>query len=910
MQNYAVANERGESSPVTVSGGRVHPEERSVKLHAHGILRDLDVDQDGFINEGELMKHVVTAAAEHKQHELLKRVIFGMGIIIMFFTFVSMALTYAVIESTKETRMNDNDVMISVGTGDPAQCASADFVVINGALVPRDSQNDGDSVRRRMQTTGNYLEADSISALATRSVMQKRQLASTMPDAYFKELSWLEIQTDFGVSLSLKINAISRVMHSKAKCGTFLKLVTSAGILILDDVDIFYDDDVAGMMEEAGFVRFTKQSTTDVAPFGVSSKIPHTRRLDNIIYLNDPYVKHMRMVHDAPIRRLTSEGALEIIGFFNFIDNLPWTCSSVEKPDMPDVYSAEISILKKCKIIPDVGDNCLYTSRRFQTDMYGVTLVDGERYMPGTQWIYRTAETTAVVVSFPYHPNVSDVVLHFPSSGLTRSYQVQSDGQVTHCASATMETPIMRLPDDYIFAYIGLVENTNLRHFRISTKITEVGLDDNATVTTRYKSIDYYDDATTKYPELIVQEDGSLVEVKNMRTGDNALRFRDSGYAVTTRDFEFCVIAAEAAGSADGVQDLKNSTLTDPDNPENVARFAAIQSWDWTKPYPPAVAGVRSFSPEDLQYYVDLLVPTIPDPNDVNDTIYQPNTDWGFWALRTMNASREFREAKAMSRPNSTIEIMTSNFDPSSDTSLDADARHSVSIQDAADNDDPVWNRIWADEFKQGGRARAFAGGALYFRLDTRDSTIAVNVDVFSFAFQFYFGWKNGLQLYFTSGGCFKKVICGDGIIRGQGNNRANERSFGGTVKVYVDLFNAFGPVRNLIPEFIRNLGTREVFKVKYDYIPEYDGKIDGNRARYMSVLGTSVNAYTNAILQIKVKGQFRTYQEKYQGEWRPWIGDLRFFTILEVRDYDFPFGFSWDTKATWKVLDEDWRWR
>eukprot|EP01031_Cornospumella_fuschlensis_P032074 gene32074-38787_t len=897
MMRYASADEQGNTA--AARDIRTHPEERSVRVKAKGILAELDADHDGFVNEAELLKHVISASAEHKERQFLRKAVLAMALLLLMFTFVGMGLTYAVIEATKDTTTNDNDVLISVNSGDPVQCASTDFVVINGALVPRDGESE--SSLRRLQSTGDsYLDASSVSALATRQVMQKRQISSTMPDSYFKELQWLEIQTVVGATLSLKITAISRVMHNKAKCGTFLKLVTSAGVLILDDVDIYYDDEVADLLSEAGFVRFTKPTTAG-GTVPDTNRIPSTRRLSNIVYLDDEYVPHLMMVHDAPVRRLTSEGALTVIGFFNFIDSAPWTCSSVEKPDMPDIYSADINYLQKCLVVEGVGDICMFRNHGYETDMYGVIVLDGTRYASSIQKIYRSSSLTAVTVQHPHHPNVTEVFLHFPETNVARGFQIEPDGKVTHCSTSTMETPIMKLPDDYIFAYVGLVEGTNLRHFQISFKNSEI--ESNFTQS-RFSTIDYYDDATTKFPELIIQSDGSLVEISNFRSGSQALSFRDANFSVSTQDFRNCLIATEAVAVPQRVEELRNlSSAESYDESEHVELIAALQAWNWSVTYPPSVGSIHSFSGDDLQYYVDLLVPTIPDPDDEGFTLYQVNSDWAHWAVFALNASKVLLFQNSSSIPSGRLGY--SNV--SVPNAFQLTDMHSQNLP----ND--IWQYVWDNEKDIiAGTVVGDGWGSYYFNINPVKDTVIFLTEFKSFKISFFLGWKKGLKLYFTMGGCSPKAICGKGKISGEMDSSEGKNSIGGEVKVYFDIYKGIiKPLRKYmrmrfpIPSIIADLLTVDLLDMSYKYQPGQAGRIDGYDVRNVHTIGAT-GTLTFYPLRVRFVNRVRSYDARIRSKWGNGFGD---YTMTAVGQVHLPrfFGMSWNSFGSFEIIDRDW---
>jgi hypothetical protein len=141
----------------------------------------------------------------------------------LIFAILGIAITVVVggIEATKDTRVKDDNVMRSTTTGEAVLCANTDLLVQDGILMSRPQTAESNNGRRLASAS------QVSSAIATTRALTPRQLSSTMPASYFKELEWLELQSPTSASLSMKITGIIRVPSIKAACGSYLKIVTS-----------------------------------------------------------------------------------------------------------------------------------------------------------------------------------------------------------------------------------------------------------------------------------------------------------------------------------------------------------------------------------------------------------------------------------------------------------------------------------------------------------------------------------------------------------------------------------------------------------------------------------------------------------------------------------------------------------
>jgi len=407
----------------------------------------IDKDGDGVVTKKELEQFVSGHHDVVREKELFKKAFFMLLIMLMGFSACIVALTFVVVEETKESHVDpDSDVMVSAETGNTVQCGSADFVVEDGVLTLRN-----DVTRRLAESDNTFLDPSAANALATRNVYKKRQLQSTMPNKHFKDLEWLELESPSGSILTLKILSISRIPNNNARCGTYLKLGTANGIIVLDDDDIYYDDRVSVLFEEAGFNPLTEAETE------VSSN--STRRL-----LSPSFDSSSGGGKTAEFTRIRRLQGLEftLVGFFNLIDDAPWTCESVEKPEMPTNYVAHTQYYRACKSAADdddddeeENDSC---SIEFRDGIKAearavITMGDDNRYMVYNRSIYANENVTVIVDDNPLHFGVKRVTMTY-ADGYFKEYQVGADGVVSNCKELFDYVPTFGMPSDYNFYFL------------------------------------------------------------------------------------------------------------------------------------------------------------------------------------------------------------------------------------------------------------------------------------------------------------------------------------------------------------------------------------------------------------------------------------------------------------------------
>jgi hypothetical protein len=209
---------------------------------------------------------------------------------VVFVTIVCVMMG-VIIEGSKDMT-TDSGRMVDSDSGKTLQCASAELVILDGALVSR-ATADAAAGRRLAD-----LSANSLDAIAVRNYYKSQQVRSTLPSSYFRDLEWLSLESSDGSTMSFKIEGITRVPHNKASCGSFLKLVTASGVLVLDDGEIYYDDNSAAILAQSGDDVFNLAVTTPSSTTGNAS-------IRVLRYLSDDSVES----HKRGFRRLQSTDA-------------------------------------------------------------------------------------------------------------------------------------------------------------------------------------------------------------------------------------------------------------------------------------------------------------------------------------------------------------------------------------------------------------------------------------------------------------------------------------------------------------------------------------------------------------------------------------------------------------------------
>ncbi len=398
-------------------------------------LSSFDLDKSGSIEVAELLEAASLYRRAKEQASMFKKLALGFGIALLIVLGLNMGLTAAAIELSRDTRVSESGTMQTT-SGETVQVASSDMTIdSNGALVSR-SANAATENARRLQTDVHSAAGSLNLAIGVRQQYQKRELSSTMPDKYFKELEWFELESPSGSTVALRVSSIVRVPRLSAACGSVLVLVTSLGRVTLDDTTLAFDHELGLLFTEAGFqVRETG---------GVAEQV-----LDSVTGV-------------ARARRSLQKASM--IGFFNAIDDIEWTCSTVQKPSMPAVYSAQVDVLTPCNpSASERNDACRVLIGDDEVEVPGVILYQGAQYYKSSRNIFINATDTFMVENSPLHP--TQTLITHTHEEITRTWQVSRIGTLAHCEES-FERINLALPEDFIFHYIG--EVGDMRRFRIS----------------------------------------------------------------------------------------------------------------------------------------------------------------------------------------------------------------------------------------------------------------------------------------------------------------------------------------------------------------------------------------------------------------------------------------------------------
>ena len=501
--------------------------------------------------------------------------------LLVFFSIVVACMTYGVIQMSQETEMEDGgDVMINKASGNAVQCANTDLYVADGTLLSRETT----ATSRRRQLAG--ANSDTATALGVRSVTMQRTLLSSMPDSYFKELLWLDIQSPAGVSVSLKVLSIARIPSLRAKCGNFLKLVTISGTIVLDDGDLYFDGDVNNLFSESGFHSFA--SVVDSG---------EKRRLKSV----------GRSVHisNRSYRNLVNSG-VTVTGFFNSVDNDDWTCEKPATPSFPASFSAKLTVFTACNNpLSSVNPCTIYTADGSQFEGIGVTelasvgdvTLGAEKFAFFERKLFVSSDGVSVAVDqAPHFPGVSIVTKSSKVNGRERSrvYQIGADGRIFQCYQVNASLVQTTLPEDFVFFPVDELTSDTLEGFKISYKD---GGDS-------WQYLHYYQSTTGAEPKVLAT-DSMVIQVDSIRSSEDTMeRFEDSTAWIDDDGFQECIVETKRWQASHG----------------HVA-------------YPPVYKPLSSYRESDIRYFAENHT-----VRDAITGVVSGLTDYGVWAANILNS--------------------------------------------------------------------------------------------------------------------------------------------------------------------------------------------------------------------------------------------------------------------------------
>eukprot|EP00434_Breviolum_minutum_P014609 symbB.v1.2.012879.t1/scaffold876.1/size155678/4 len=270
------------------------------------VMREWDADGSGMVGVAELSAAAGAYKKIQQEGRLMKKIIIGMAIVILFLMVSMFVLSYLAVDMAKEMRGSSDGTMES-SSGVVVKVGSSDFeMAADGSLIIRGVASNAscpaNTTCRRLQASNNVI--------STAVKETPRQLSSTLPDASFKELKQLTLKDNNDHSLKVIITSFQRLSLKSSKCGSVIHLMTDQGRLTLDDYEMTADATLEAFIKDAGMEGLFQGG---LSGFG---------------------------------RRLSStDGMLE--GFFNMLEDVEWACESVSLPspnDIPQYYHAKIHV--------------------------------------------------------------------------------------------------------------------------------------------------------------------------------------------------------------------------------------------------------------------------------------------------------------------------------------------------------------------------------------------------------------------------------------------------------------------------------------------------------------------------------------------------------------------------------------
>jgi len=568
---------------------------------------DLDENHDGRISNQELNSFVMKVQLKDLESNLLKRVLKILILLLGIFSIAIILLIFGLLEVTKEMKTNDGK-MTDPQTGETLGCASTDFVVTSEGVLTSTA-----SVQRRLSASDSIqLSPEIVNALGVRNFYQQTKLHSSLPEKYFREMLWLNLESPTAATLSLKVLSVIRIPHNKAKCGSFLKLTTINGVLLLDDETLMYDHDIYQLFSQTGLLEST---------LGTSSQ----RRI----------LHHLSSSHHTAetrgFRRLNDDKSLGLVGFFNSIEDYEWTCESVEKPEMPNFYSADLLYYTACL---NSNDDKSPNRCAIEVDPIGELIVPGVEFRGSDAAYHRTLKKSFVtseatyLVSFPpHHPGTRVVSEYYPSQRYFRTYQVSSEGKLSHCEHNELFSVKMNLPDDFIFYPVGTEDN--MRRFKISFESEDQK---------SYLTMEYYDDVLTHLPKMLIFPNSDIITIDSIKIGSDMDSFFDLGINVSSSQFLQCHYQYKAILSKMNNPNQLNET-------NSSFNFEANSSLI----YPPdSSLPATAINIETIFYYASKFIPNNFQDSNLKDLISEIIVAWIKWYQEVFTPSLEDGQRRRM----------------------------------------------------------------------------------------------------------------------------------------------------------------------------------------------------------------------------------------------------------------------
>lgn len=457
-------------------------------------------DANGNIETDHLRGLITKFAKKSVQKREIKSLLWMAITAITVLVLIQSLFVWMIITLTQEVKVNDNNEMVASGSGGdrPLKVQNSEFVVdSSGNLVITDT--DGNRRLEELAIDGSLASPSSASVVATRKAYKYHALSSTLPLKYYTEMEWMAVESESGSRVTLRIDGVTNIPRHGAKCGSILVITTQQGRIELDDTEISFDNNIGSIFSEAG-LDVAWPNATDT-----SSR-----------------------------RRLNSDVSLTAL--FNTIGEEEWICESVESPELPNLYAANVTLITDC--IDETGkDICtlVWGAGGPLVDVPGVvTAENGQRFLHKKRYLWQNGSDT-VIMDYPsFSPFMITATIAMKGQGFMNFQFNQLNEHVTQCMESDLDLKL-RLPDDYHFYYVETDPATDIRMFRISYEVESYNgekiIEEDGT--TIWSHIEYYDHKDTKMPVKLVFQDGKGTLVYDELVMEPALIPRYDDLAVT-----------------------------------------------------------------------------------------------------------------------------------------------------------------------------------------------------------------------------------------------------------------------------------------------------------------------------------------------------------------------------------------
>ena len=274
-----------------------------------------DIDKDGRVDAHELMAAADAWQKLQKESAFMKKLLLAACIVLVLMFAGMFVMGMVTAEMAKEFKAGGSGVnpRMTSKSGDTIQVASSD------------TQTDGSGVLLTRavlanSTAGRNLLGAGAAKVSTQVAKTKSRLVSTLPNSFFDALNEVNVYSEKGHTLNLKIQGYARIPLKNSRCGNVLKMYTSIdGAIVLDSSDLSFEDKLHTLFKNAGF---------EVAAGGAAG-----RRLANSASV-DGFFNH--------VSKMESEGS--------------WKCGDIPLPHMPTYHTKKFDSYTPC-IDPNPGSD-------------------------------------------------------------------------------------------------------------------------------------------------------------------------------------------------------------------------------------------------------------------------------------------------------------------------------------------------------------------------------------------------------------------------------------------------------------------------------------------------------------------------------------------------------------------------